>query len=58
VYAHVPQLPEVQTQGENLDDARAMVKDAIAFVLEERRGRGEAIPRTGWALVEPVEIAA
>lgn len=58
MYAHVPQLPEVQTQGENLDDARAMVKDAIALVLEERRKRGEAIPRTGWALVEPVEIAA
>lgn len=58
VYAHVPELPEVQTQGENLDDARAMVKDAIALVLEERRQRGEAIPQTGWALVEPVEIAA
>ncbi len=58
VYAHVPELPEVQTQGENLDDARAMVKDAITLVLEERRGRGEALPQTGWALVEPVEIAA
>lgn len=58
VYAHVPELPEVQTQGENLDAARAMVKDAIALVLEERRARGEAIPQTGWALVEPVEIAA
>jgi predicted RNase H-like HicB family nuclease len=58
VYAHVPELPEVHTQGENLDDARAMVKDAIAVVLEERRERGEVIPQTGWALVEPVEIAA
>jgi antitoxin HicB len=58
VYAHVPELPEVHTQGENLDDARAMVKDAIALVLEERRERGEEIPQTGWALVEPVEIAA
>ena len=25
VYAHVPELPEVQTQGEGLDDARVMV---------------------------------
>jgi predicted RNase H-like HicB family nuclease len=58
VYAHVSELPEVQTQGEGLDDARAMVKDAIALVLEERRARGEAIPKTGWALVEAVEIAA
>ena len=30
VYAHVPELPEVQTQGADLDDARAMVRDAIA----------------------------
>ncbi len=48
----------VQTQGENLEDARTMVKDAIALMLDERRGRGEPIPQTGWALVESVEIAA
>jgi len=58
VYAHVPELPEVHTQGESLDAARTMVKDAIALVLKERRLRGEAIPQIGWALVEPVEIAA
>jgi predicted RNase H-like HicB family nuclease len=58
VYAHVPELPEVHTQGETLDQAREMVKDAIALVLDERRNRGEAIPPTGWALVESVEIAA
>jgi predicted RNase H-like HicB family nuclease len=58
VYAHVPELPEVQTQGEDLDQAREMVRDAIEFVLEERRARGEAIPEPGWALVESVEIAA
>jgi predicted RNase H-like HicB family nuclease len=58
VYAHVPELPEVHTQGESLDQARMMVRDAIEMVLEERRERGEAIPQTGWALVEAVEIAA
>jgi predicted RNase H-like HicB family nuclease len=58
VYAHVPELPEVHTQGDGLADARAMVRDAIGLVLEDRRERGEAIPQTGWALVEPVEIAA
>jgi len=58
VYAHVPELPEVQTQGEDLADARAMVRDAIAVVLEESRAGGESIPQTGWALVEAVEIAA
>jgi predicted RNase H-like HicB family nuclease len=58
VYAHVPELPEVQTQGESLEDARVMVRDAITLVLEDRSSRGEPIPGTGWALVEPVEIAA
>ncbi len=58
IYAHVPELPEVHTQGEDLDAARSMVKDAIALVLEDRRVRGAAIPQTGWALVERVEIAA
>jgi predicted RNase H-like HicB family nuclease len=58
VYAHVPELPEVHTQGENLEHAREMVREAIGLVLEERGARGEAIPPTGWALVESVEIAA
>jgi predicted RNase H-like HicB family nuclease len=58
VYAHVPELPEVQTQGADLDDARTMVRDAIALVLEERRARDEPMPEPGWALVESVEIAA
>jgi predicted RNase H-like HicB family nuclease len=58
VYAHVPELPEVHTQGQGLDEARVMVRDAIELVLEERRAHGEPIPDTGWALVEPVEIAA
>ncbi len=58
VYAHVPELPEVRSQGEDLDQAREMVRDAIALVLDERRARGEGIPAKGWALVESVEIAA
>lgn len=58
VYAHVPELPEVHTQGDNLDAARAMVKDAVAVVLDERRARDEAIPTSDWALVEPLDIAA
>jgi predicted RNase H-like HicB family nuclease len=58
VYAHVQELPEVHTQGEGLEQARLMVREAIELVLEDRRERGEEIPATGWALVEPVEIAA
>jgi predicted RNase H-like HicB family nuclease len=58
VYAHVPELPEVHTQGKDLEEAREMVRDAIELVLEDRRGRGEPIPDQGWALVEQVEVAA
>ncbi len=58
VYAHVPELPEVQTQGGSLAEARDMVRDAISLVLEERRARGESIPSKGWALVESVDVAA
>lgn len=56
VYAHVPALPEIHTQGEDLIEAREMVRDAIALVLEERRERDEAVPDAGWALVEAIEI--
>jgi predicted RNase H-like HicB family nuclease len=58
VYAHVPELPEVHTQGESPEQAREMVRDAIELVLEDRRSRNEKIPSTGWALVESVEVAA
>ena len=56
IYAHVPELPEVQTQGKDLDEAREMVRDAIELVLDERRERGEPIPEKGFALVEPIEV--
>jgi predicted RNase H-like HicB family nuclease len=34
INARVPELPEVHTQGETLDQARDMVCDAIATVLQ------------------------
>ena len=58
VYAHVQELPEVHTQGEGLERRASDVREAIELVLEDRRERGEEIPATGWAIVEPVEIAA
>ena len=58
VYAHVPELPEVHTQGKDLDEARAMVEDAIKLVLADRRERGEPIPETGWAIAEPIDVTA
>lgn len=36
VYAHVPELPEVQIQGENREQTRVMVLDTISMVLAER----------------------
>ena len=53
-----PELPEVQTQGKNLEDARTMVKGGDRPRARRRRERGVPIPQTGWALVESVEIAA
>jgi predicted RNase H-like HicB family nuclease len=44
VYVHVPELPEVQTQGRDLDEAREMVRDAIELVLEERVPVASRIP--------------
>ncbi len=58
VYAHVPELPEVHTQGRDLDHARAMVQDAIQLVLADRRERGQPIPETGWAIAEQVDVSA
>jgi predicted RNase H-like HicB family nuclease len=58
VYAHVPELPEVHTQGCDLDEAREMVADAIQLVIAERRERGEPIPATGWAIAEQIDVSA
>jgi predicted RNase H-like HicB family nuclease len=58
IYAHVPELPEVHTQGKDLEEAREMVRDAIELVLDDRRERGEPIPEKGWALVERIEVGS
>jgi predicted RNase H-like HicB family nuclease len=39
VYAHVPELPEVHTQGETLEQAREMVREAISLAPDEHRAR-------------------
>lgn len=56
VYAHVPELPEVQTQGRTLDEAREMIRAAVMQALEMRQERGEPIPGVGWAATELVEV--
>ena len=57
IYAHVPELPEVQTQGRTLEQAREMVRAAIDQALELRRERREPIPAQGWAGTELVEVS-
>lgn len=57
IYAHVPELPEVQTQGRTIEEAREMVRSAIEQALELRRERGEPIPTEGWAATELVEVS-
>jgi predicted RNase H-like HicB family nuclease len=39
-----PALPAVVTQGETLEEARAMATDAIRLVLEDLIAEGRAIP--------------
>lgn len=56
IYAHVPELPEVQTQGSTIEEAREMVRSAIEQALELRRERGEPIPDEGWASTELVRV--
>ena len=56
IYAHVPELPEVQTQGSTIEEAREMVRSAIEQALDLRRERGEPIPDEGWASTELVQV--
>jgi antitoxin HicB len=53
----VPALPGLVTEGDSLEEARAMVKDAIRGYLESLVKHGEEIPlETGIASVERVAI--
>jgi antitoxin HicB len=49
-----PSLPGVATQGETLDEARAMVADAIQGYLECLREDGLPIPPSDQPLSEPI----
>lgn len=40
----VPAFPEIHTQGEDLQDALAMARDAIQLSLGVRRDEGDEIP--------------
>jgi antitoxin HicB len=53
----VPALPGLITEGDTLQEARAMAKDAIRGYLESLRKHGEEIPvETGVATLERVAV--
>lgn len=51
-----PALPGLVTQGDSLEDALTMAKEAIVFHLECLVEEGEAIPEEGGIVVEHVEV--
>jgi len=53
----VPALPGLVTEGDTIEEARAMVKDAIRGYLESLVKHGEDIPiESGTANMERVEV--
>jgi antitoxin HicB len=52
----VPALPEVATQGETVEDALAMAREAIELSLEVRRDEGEPIPADVTPLEQRVHV--
>jgi antitoxin HicB len=54
----VPALPEVGTQGETRDEARANAREAIELVIEHRLARGESVPADITPEIEQVTVAA
>lgn len=55
--AFVPALPGCHSQGENLAEAEANIREAIAAYLESLRKHGEEIPVEAHALHGTVEVA-
>jgi predicted RNase H-like HicB family nuclease len=43
--AYVPDLPGCISEGETLEEAAAMIQEAMALYLESRQDRGWALPK-------------
>ncbi len=56
-WTEVPALGGIGSQGETLEEAIAMTKDAIEGVLESLRAHGDMIPHEDSIIVK-VEVAA
>ena len=55
-YAHVPAL-DLTTHGEGIEGARAAAADLIRLWVDEKRARGETVPRESDSFYAQVEIA-
>ena len=53
-----PQLPGCVTQGETVDEALAMIKDAIQGYIASLRKHGEPIPLSLEEGIERVEVVS
>ena len=56
-WTEVPALPGCGSQGETVEDALEMTKDAISLWLETLRARGEAVPEER-EIIAKVTVAA
>ena len=52
---HVPAIPEICSEGDTLEEARAMATDAIRCVIESNTKRGEPIPEDVIIDQEPIK---
>ena len=53
----VPALPGLVTEGQTIEEARAMAEDAIRCYLEGLLKDGEPIPEEGTILQEKIRVA-
>ncbi len=51
----VPSMPEICTEGDTLEEARAMAEDAIRLVIESNIKRNEPIPEDVAIDKEPIK---
>lgn len=53
----VPALPGCITEGDNIDEALAMAKEAIELYVEELKSRGEEVPDDSETLEYSMNLA-
>jgi predicted RNase H-like HicB family nuclease len=56
-HASVPVLPGCHSQGDDLDDAVANIKEAISVYLESLKAHGQPMPAED-LVIKPIEVAA